>query len=62
MNKNQISPEEAARHAVGNAALEGMVIPYEFEQVLVQVARGDRSADEVIDDIVSQLRERFEND
>lgn len=52
------SPEEAARHAAGSAALEGMTIPDDLEQVLVQVARGDRAADEVISELVASFTAR----
>lgn len=52
------SPEEAARHAVGNAALEGLTVPAGFELVLMQVARGEKGGDEIVSDLVASFSAR----
>jgi uncharacterized phage-associated protein len=53
---NQVlSPERAVRHAVGNAALEGLSVPKGFDAVLTQVARGDRTAADVVAELVESF-------
>lgn len=50
-----LSPEQAVRHAVGNASLEGLSVSEDFEALLGQVARGDRDPDEAIAELVASL-------
>ena len=48
-----LEPEAASRHAVANAALEGIELPDGFEWVLEGVAAGVLDADEVVQEIVA---------
>ncbi|MFS0884951.1 antitoxin VbhA family protein [Aeromicrobium sp. 179-A 4D2 NHS] len=50
-----LSPEQAVRHAVGSAALEGLTITPEFEATLLAVATGERD----VDDAVAEIKAEF---
>lgn len=43
-----LSPEAAVRYAVASAALEGVTIDAQWQQVLLAVARDEVTADEAI--------------
>jgi len=45
--------DEAVRHAVANAALEGLPVPADWQATLAEVADGRRDADEVAADLAA---------
>lgn len=50
-----LSPEQAVRHAIGSAALEGATFTPEFEATLLAVAKGERDVDDVIAEITAEF-------
>ena len=50
--------DEAVRHAVANAALEGLPVPADWQATLAEVADGRRDADEVAADLAARYNAR----
>lgn len=53
-----MSPDEAVSAAVGNARLAGHEFSAETQELLRQVASGERTADDAVAELLAPYRER----
>lgn len=54
-----LSPEEAVRQAVANAALEGVTLSPDFVEKLREVAYGWINPDDLVAEVIAQARKRY---